>query len=41
MDDFYQNPEFGTLEEEFNKIIEFKKYIAQAPLSDIENLLKD
>ena len=41
MDDFYQNPEFGTLEEEFNKIIEFKNISPKHPLSDIENLLKD
>jgi len=39
MDNFYKSPEFSALDEEFKKVIEFKKYIAQAPLSDIENLL--
>lgn len=39
MDNFYKHPEFRILEEEFEKIANFKKYIAQAPLSDIENLI--
>lgn len=39
MDNFYKHPEFALLEEEFKKVEEFKKYIAQAPLSDIENLI--
>lgn len=39
MDNFYNSKNFSSLNEEFNKIIEFKKYIAQATLSDIENLL--
>lgn len=40
MEHFYKHLEFEALDEEFKKIIEFKKYIAQATLSDIENLLK-
>lgn len=39
MDNFYKHPEFSMLEEEFKKVAEFKKYIAQAPLSDIKNLI--
>ncbi len=39
MDNFYNSENFGALNDEFNNIIEFKKYIAQASLDDIENLL--
>ena len=39
MDNFYNSENFSTLNDEFNNIIEFKKYLAQASLDDIENLL--
>ncbi len=38
-DDFYKSPGFETLKNEFDAIIEFKKYIAQSSLDDIEKLI--
>ncbi len=39
MDNFYGHPSYETLKAEFDRIIDVKKYIAQAPLDDIKNSL--
>ncbi len=39
MDSFYNHPEFSALNEEFQKTVEFKKYIARVSTDDIEQLL--
>ncbi len=41
MENFYNHKLYEDLNSEFSKIIKFKKYITQANLSDIENLINN
>ena len=39
MENFYSHKAYEDLKSEFDKIMEFKKYIAKASLDDIEKLI--